>query len=204
MTSRRDLKTLIRERMAKTGEPYTVARQHVLADRKSGAPSAASVDPQGWWPSLVVTTREEARGIVAAALERESRLTYFGIGVFQEHQKRRQAWLNGQGPDAIEQELQASRQELARALPEVAASVDWIKQQRLIGSFNRRHSSYGYKHSVERWLRGRGSGVYVANGAFIAAALGMRLDARLHDFGSPNMLFKFSERTVRATSGYDS
>ncbi|MBL8918116.1 MAG: hypothetical protein JNJ54_04575 [Myxococcaceae bacterium] len=30
MTINRDLKQLIRQRMAKTGEPYTVARRHVL------------------------------------------------------------------------------------------------------------------------------------------------------------------------------
>lgn len=35
MTIKKDLKQLIRQRMAKTGEPYTVARRHVLnADEK--------------------------------------------------------------------------------------------------------------------------------------------------------------------------
>lgn len=30
MTTKKDLKQLIRQRMAKTGEPYTVARRHIL------------------------------------------------------------------------------------------------------------------------------------------------------------------------------
>jgi hypothetical protein len=42
----------------------------------------------------------------------------------------------------------------------------WLAKVTLIQSFNSRHTSYRYKHMVERW-----AGRYVSNGAFIAAAI---------------------------------
>jgi hypothetical protein len=44
MTQQKDLKRRIRERMDKTGESYTTARAHVLADRPAGSPIAV-VEP---------------------------------------------------------------------------------------------------------------------------------------------------------------
>jgi len=94
-------------------------------------------------------------------------------------------------------EIERGREELRGAVAEVQAAADWIKRQSATKSFNTRHTSYGYKHAVERWWRARGVGVYVANGAFIAAAIGLGWDARI-DRASPNVQFRFSEKTVNA------
>jgi hypothetical protein len=89
----------------------------------------------------------------------------------------------------------------AHELGQVRRAADWIKLQDERATWNRRHSSYGLKHIVEGWWRARtGGDVYVSNGVFIATAIGLgRAFIRLHC--SVNAGFKFSERTIRATTG---
>jgi hypothetical protein len=66
-------------------------------------------------------------------------------------------------------------------------------------SYNTHATSYGYKHTVERWIDNRGGPhLYVANGSFIAAALGLGFKPKLTDWSSPNAYFQFSQRTVNA------
>lgn len=50
-------------------------------------------------------------------------------------------------------------------------------------------SSYALKHVVEGWLRGRGEGAYIANGAFIEAAVREGYRWRPVRPGSPNAVF---------------
>lgn len=138
------------------------------------------------------TTSEEAQRLIATAIANEPRLTHFGIGVYEERQRRRT-----EGDVAVNAAIEIERGKLLGAVDEVRAAADWIKRQRPVKAFNTRHTSYGYKHAVERWWRDRGVGVYVANGSFIAAAIGLGWDAKV-DPSSPNVLFKFSEQSVSA------
>ncbi|KYF96113.1 hypothetical protein BE20_04475 [Sorangium cellulosum] len=110
------------------------------------------------------------------------------------------AWVAARAAiDAMEHEFQLEQAALAEHSEEITACADWIKRQRPIASYNVRHTSYGYKHSVERWFDERGGPhLYVANGSFIAAALGLGFEAKLDHPRSPNVHFKFSERTVKA------
>ncbi|MDC3956273.1 hypothetical protein KEG38_20600 [Polyangium jinanense] len=243
MTTKRDLKSRIRDRMAKTGEAYAAARRNVLAGAAAPstlvapASSAPDIAPRPWH-RLIETSADEARALLSEALRREPQLTHFGIGVYEETRKRSDAvrsggmnpgdfmrisaemaegktpldevlarygitkptWEAAQAAiDAIEHEFQSGRAALAEHLEELAACADWIKRQRPIASYNVRHTSYGYKHSVERWFDERGGPhLYVANGSFIAAALGLGFEAKLNNAGPPNVHFKFSERTVKA------
>lgn len=148
---------------------------------------------------LIETTREEAAMLVKQALEQEPRLTDHGIGVPEELKKRRKARDAGQDPETIiREELARGRKCLSGLLDEVAAAADWIKRQQTIKSFNRKNTSYGYKHSVEKWFQNRGAGQYVANGAFIAAALGLGHEVKQDGIWSPNVYFKFSQYTATA------
>jgi hypothetical protein len=200
MTTKRDLKSLIRARMEKTGESYTVARRHVLAagTGTSSVPAVAAQEtPSVSWNPLIETTVEEARELLARALELAPRLTHFGIGVHAEPRRRREAARSGRSTEAIDRELHDQRAELGKHLEEIAACADWIKRQRRIASFNLKHTSYGYKDAVERWFQGRGTYQYVSNGSFIAAALGLGFDGKPDHPDSPNLHFPFSQRTVK-------
>ena len=200
MTISRDLKLLVRSRMEKTGERYMTALRHLqgVRDGESSIPTAAvEKSPSISWNPLIETTVKEARELLARALEHEPRLTHFGIGVFEEGRRRQEAAKSGNGIDAINREFQEERLALAKHLDEIAACADWIKRQRRIVSFNLKHTSYGYKHLVERWFAGRGPYQYVANGSFIAAALGLGFDGMLSSPDSPNLHFQLSQRTVK-------
>lgn len=149
------------------------------------------------WHSLVETTPEEAAELVERALKRHARLTAFGIGIFDEERRRKEARGSAAALAILDADFQRERAELATRLVQVAACADWIKKQDLIRSFNNEHTSYGYKHAVEAWISLRGGPhLYVANGAFIAAALGLGLDVKT-TIGSANAIFKFSKRTVK-------
>jgi hypothetical protein len=67
----------------------------------------------------------------------------------------------------------------------------WLALVTLIKSFNSRHTSYGYKHMVERW-----AGRYVCNGAFIAAAIAFKIPIRRSHQKSPNVILPLSEKSV--------
>lgn len=62
---------------------------------------------------------------------------------------------------------------------QVDAARTWIREHlRPCKTIRPRHTSYGYKHDVERWSEENGGRLYVANGAFIVAMLeeGYRAD----------------------------
>lgn len=195
MTRDHDFKKAVRARMEKTGESYVVARKQMLAIKEP----RSSVNGGGTWHRLVATTREEAERILRRALEVEPRLTYAGLGVGDPYS--RGYWMPGQGPGTpeIRKAFEEARAELWKHLEEIAACADWVRLQRPISSFNLSHHSYGYKHTVERWVEDHGGPhLYIANGSFIAAAVGMGFDARQTAPGSPNACFRFSRKTVKA------
>ena len=208
MTKRKDLKHLVRERMVKTGESYMAARRQLLTNTSPIAGPAA-VEP---WDPRFETPVFEVRSILERALRIEKRLTVDGIGLHNESQRRRDARvaklasrgaaeINAEIEAEVEAEIEAeigaeidlSRVDLANRLHEIAACADWIRRQRTLKSFNRRHTSYGYKHYVERWFDVRGAHVYVSNGSFIAAAIGLGFEGKPEGL---NLLFRFSERTL--------
>lgn len=98
--------------------------------------------------------RDFARYLVGVAFSKEPYLTPSGL--FDE------------APCKKEQEQLFS----CLYLEQVYTSYVWISCQRKLKSFNRYYNSYQYKHLVERWGRQTGLAGYVANGAFIAAAIG--------------------------------
>lgn len=92
-------------------------------------------------------------------------------------------------------------------LNEVRQCVDWLTHFNFTGtkrrSPNRRHSSYGYKHHVERWIQhvkrgqcGRDVRDYVSNLAFIVAAWLMDIpETCLNNDGNP--CYPLSEKTIQ-------
>lgn len=140
---------------------------------------------------LIETAPRAAQLLLRYALKKEPRLTHFGIGVYQHTPDGRMA-LVCRGT-----EFDKQRNDLNDHLDEIAASADWIKRQHRTKAFNPA-TSYGYKHEVEDWFSKRGHHQYVANGSFIAAALGLGFDGRDAGWSSPNLCFQFSKKTVRA------
>jgi len=67
----------------------------------------------------------------------------------------------------------------------------WLKSIDKIKSINKRHTSYGLKHIVERAIN-----FYISNDAFIAAAVYSGFDVKLID-DSPNVLFNISEKSIK-------
>lgn len=138
-----------------------------------------------------LTTSEDALELVGKATAAEPALTYFGVGLFCESEVRRE-----HGTAYVHQKWAEGQAELGRHLDQVAIAADWIKLQVPIASMNLRCSSYTYKHDVERWHRKRGEEVYVSNGAFIAAAIGLGFRYQLD---GPNVYFNFSRRALKAS-----
>ena len=204
MTTQRDLKKIIRARMEKTGESYAAAHRNILAagavQVALGVLPSANIQDEKLHPSIE-TTRAEAEAILKKALELEPRLTHSGLGITDENLRRVEAFRRSRSVQDLDDEFARERQELHEHLDEIAASADWIKRQTRIKTFNTHTTSYGYKHSVERWFRGRpGPYIYVANGSFIAAALGLGFPLKPSSPSSLNVYFQFSRRGVRTLS----
>jgi hypothetical protein len=182
--------------------------QHFLNTKKN-APRIVTIPPGkassfAEYPSLT-TTRDEALAFLVRTLEYLPGLTAAGLADPRDPSSR--------GGD------------LEKCLPEIALCADWVKRLRPIRSINWRRTSYDYKHMVESWGKRREKAgdpvpVYVQNGSFIAAAVGLgyRVEranlilepapssflgftGRYGPSGrSPNTCFNFSETTVRAAS----
>lgn len=85
-------------------------------------------------------------------------------------------------------------------LPAIAACAGWLEGVEPIQTINRRSTSYVYKHSVERWFAAHGSPIYIPNGAFIAAAIGLGYKWRSVAPNQPNLYFNFSQRDLNRLS----
>ena len=193
MTEKKDLKARVRERMKKTGERYTAALAHI----QQSPPIPPSPPPARAWHPLIETTRDEALMLVRRAIERLPRLTYFGVGIGEENRRRRELQREGKSLAPLEAEFQKSQADLLteNALEEVAACADWVKRQRIVKRWSA-STSYCFNHGVEYWFDARSDQhLYIGNGAFIAAALGLEMEFRIADWGSPNVVFKFSKTT---------
>lgn len=143
------------------------------------------------WNKRIETSHEEAEAILSRALDLEPLLCAEGLDVFDARGKRARR-------EYSDAELVDGREYLAEHLEEVAACADWVKKQARARSWYTRSTSYGFKHVVERRFKLVDEYLYVSNGAFIAAALGLGWEARRAEGNTPNAYFRFSPRTVRA------
>ena len=98
-----------------------------------------------------------SRQLIGLAIEREPRLTYFGIGVYAENRKR---------ATDVDREFKFLRAQLLSpaGLAEVALCEQWLSEGQDLDD----RGSYGLKHDVENW-----ADAYISNGALIAAVLGL-------------------------------
>lgn len=109
-------------------------------------------------------TQEAARKLVDTAIQRIPNLTPRGVGMSDT--KRADMYKDS-------------------FLQMVSICAEWVKECKVRKTFNKNHSSYGYKHIVEELRES-----YISNGAFIAAAVGLGLDFRIVGV---NAVFKFAE-----------
>lgn len=77
-------------------------------------------------------------------------------------------------------------------LQQFSACKNWLNKVVKIRSFNRNHTSYRYKHMVERW-----ADLYVSNGAFIAAAIALDFPIKRTHSKSPNVFLPISNKSVK-------
>ena len=77
---------------------------------------------------------------------------------------------------------------------EVSICLQWIEanKQYITKSVRKDHSSYGWKHVVERWVRSHNYPAYVSNGSFIAAAYVYGL--KVQKIGGPNAWVNISKK----------
>ena len=145
------------------------------------------------------TRAGEARQLIETALAAEPQLTAAGIGIEQSIVER-----HGGDHRAALISARTFLQKHPAFVSQVQRAADWIKQQHPIKQFNTKHTSYDHKRAVEDWWgsdwwgsAGGRADPYVANGSFIAAAIGLGWEARRVDYRSLNAYFKFSTKSLQ-------
>ncbi|MBX3006946.1 MAG: hypothetical protein KF816_02860 [Melioribacteraceae bacterium] len=79
---------------------------------------------------------------------------------------------------------------------QVIAAIDWYTKFTLPAkTFNADFTSYYVKHRIEAHLRSLGNGMYISNGAVIAALLIMGIDYK-KDKNSPNVIPKLKSKRI--------
>ncbi|MBO1352009.1 MAG: hypothetical protein EBE86_033685 [Hormoscilla sp. GUM202] len=76
-------------------------------------------------------------------------------------------------------------------IPTIILCRQWLQDHQFRQTFNKAHSSYGYKHMVERRTN-----TYITNGAFIAAALTLDIPVKQCHPDSPNVYLPISEKSL--------
>jgi hypothetical protein len=137
-----------------------------MSDHRTGTDllSAISEQPVEMTPKLefldwAAEEHDTVRQWIAAAMEKEPRLTINGIELNDPH-------LAKQNADAV---FQHQREILRDETQAFAACLTWLAACKKRNTVSAGESSYGYKHRVEKCFSE--IGVYVPNGAFIAAAI---------------------------------
>lgn len=115
------------------------------------------------------------------AMDQEPILTDFGLGIFP-------------GRQVFEEE----RTRLAGQLRMFQLCCQWLSLCTIQRSINRRHTSYGLKHCVERYF-----GTYITNGAFIAAVIYLGIPYKPSYLGSPNISLGISSKLPELPKGAD-
>lgn len=122
-------------------------------------------------------------------LSRYPELSYFGWGVYDQRSKTKAE---------IDTELKSLRDELIsdHAIAQIDRCREWMEPIGKVKAISEAHSSYGLKHKVERHYRDSIDDAYIANGAFVAAALLCGFKERRVKPGSPNSHFNMSARDI--------
>jgi hypothetical protein len=123
--------------------------------------------------------------LIERAIRAVPNLTYFGAGLYRPETFDAAATAAG---------IVAGQAQLRAAVHEVALCAEWLDGIGATKRVWRGGSSYGFKHGVEGWLRRQGRPAYIANGSFIAAAVG--LDYPFATAG-PNVHFGLSLRDLK-------
>lgn len=153
---------------------------HAIADLRSAAPI---IVPAGLMYRPV--TVDDIRAVLARHWE----LTHFGMGPNSRNLKE----ASGEGP-AVE----LGQQELLAALDECNKACTFLRHVEKRKTVNRKMTSYCLKHQAEGFLRSlkdRPTNAYVANGAFICAALHLGFEMQRAGLSSPNVYFNMSSKS---------
>jgi hypothetical protein len=141
-----------------------------LCDRTGVAPGTAAPNAT----VLVYRPLEEVRRDIERVMRDHHRLTTSGFG------------FGGLVPlEEYERRFREAREEMLSEefCLQFERARTWLQQCRHTKTFNRKNSSYGLKHQVERWMSAvqPGGNYYVRNGMFIAAAIHLGFKFRRTD-----------------------
>lgn len=108
MTEDHDFKALVRERMAKTGESYTTARQHLLEESAAARPDGGG--------AFALSTEESASAAAAAVRASVQQLEHGGMEIDDDHVR---VWLGD--PPSFEARIPRSQIRAVTRVPDKAA-----------------------------------------------------------------------------------
>lgn len=129
------------------------------------------------------------RGDIQAVLDKHLELTHFGIGLYRQYT----AEFNVKKYRAT---FEKERQSLLDAVDECNRACRYLAHMNKRKTINSFSSSYGLKHRVEEFIERMGDETpYIANGAFICAAIHMGFNYKQGSYGSPNVFFNMSVRS---------
>jgi len=151
---------------------------------------------------MTITIRQ-ATQYLAEALRQMPNLTPNGHGLYDQRGRRAKDRAAKKTAAEIEErekaELANETAEMSQHIGEVVLAAEWLQDIAGGARVNTKHTSYGYKHMVERWQRARASAHdrhYVSNGAFIAAAIGMGFKFKA-ETDNLNVQFNIPEAAVK-------
>ncbi|HMN15871.1 MAG TPA: hypothetical protein PKD55_26435 [Bellilinea sp.] len=184
---RKDAKRLAKQKQI----PLHKAQDIVAAENGSShswghAIALLKTQPQPVLPSRSASLMSQAD--IRAVMVSHPNLTHFGIGIFR---------LPRQSVEERRVVFERERGSLAGALDECNRAMRFLMHALKRKTINARHSSYGLKHMTEDFM-GRlpdVSNTYVANGAFICAAIHLGFDVAPAGPDSPNVCFNISDRS---------
>lgn len=160
---------------------YNYLKEHGFPDEKYSTLSEA----------VILSIYPDQRNHVQVVMDQHPQVSHFGIGVYNSYGKKR---------SEIEKELAASRASMlsSEAVMEFMKACEYLSQFGKRKTINYRASSYGLKHSAEKYLKEKhedisGYDPYVANGMFIAAAIHLGFDYKAD---GPNLLFNISSKPI--------
>lgn len=184
---RKDAKRLARQKQIPLSQAQDIVAAENGASHSWGRAIAllkAQSQPVPPSRSASLMSQSDIRAVMAA----HPNLTHFGIGIFrtprQSVEERR----------AI---FERERGNLAGALDECNRAMRFLMHALKRKTINPRLNSYGLKHMTEDYMNCLPdvSNGYVANGAFICAAIHSGFDIAPAGPGSPNVRFNISERS---------
>lgn len=116
---------------------------------------------------------------IQKAINRLPQLTYNGVTYNRKMLSRQE----------FEKKFSEDRERLLNSTQTFLDTCKWLSDVKRIKTINRKHTSYGLKHIVEKDIG------YVSNGVFIAAAIHCGFDFKHDD--TPNVMFNMSEKSIK-------